>query len=465
MPRKPVPNNAPADADRKVLIDQTLEKLRKKLEKELPDDTATLDEIEDALTRIGDSLLEDLQHKILDKRTRGKARDNQSTCACGRKAPYKAMASRTLITAHAPVRIVRPYYYCAHCREGFAPVDALLGLDSSSTTTQVRCWAAQLASKEPFEEGAQTLFSLTGVSLSAATIERIAVSVGQNLQKVQSEQVQQMRKEDLPEPVGRRPYRVYLGMDGLMVPLREAWKKDRSQGELTCRYGECKLGMVYEAYAGKEGDERVRLHAYTATLADAHAFGPELALLAHHFGCGFAREQVVIGDGALWIWQLAARHFPGALQIVDFYHACEHLATVADAIFGMGSAQSRAWQKVRQEELRADQVRDVLRAIAAWKPATREGYHLRRREFRYFRSNAERMRYGTFQEKGYHIGSGVVEAACKQVVALRLDQAGMHWREETAEAIVRLRAGLRSSFPPDLAPFCAMPARPQVMPA
>ena len=83
---------------------------------------------------------------------------------------------------------------------------------------------------------------------------------------------------------------------------------------------------------------------------------------------------------------------------------------------------------------------------------------MRRREFGYFRSNRERMRYGTFRKKGYHIGSGVVEAACKHVVAQRLDQTGMHWREETAEAVVRLRAALRSTYPPDLSRLCAMAA-------
>ena len=458
MTRKALPDNTAPDPERQALIDQTLEKLRKRLEKELPDDSATFDQIEDALTRIGDGLLGDLQQEILHRRTCNKARDNQSTCGCGRRAPFKAMASRTLISAHAQAQFVRPYYYCAHCEAGFAPLDALLGLDSSSTSTKVRGWAAELASEEPFEEGAQALFSLTGVSLCAATIGRIAVSVGKDLRNEQQRQADLLRRERLPEPSGRRPLRAYIGMDGLMVPLREPWKKDKSLGELSCRFGECELGVAHEAYAANKGDERVRTHAYTATLADVHAFGPELALLAHNSGFSFARERVVIGDGALWIWQLAAKHFAGAVQIVDFFHAGEHLATIADALLGMGTQESRAWHKARQAELLADRLRDVLRAIAAWKPKTREMRRLRRREFGYFRSNAERMRYGTFQKEGYHIGSGVVEAACKQVVAQRLDQAGMHWRQETAEAIVRLRAGLRSSLPPDLAPFCAMPA-------
>lgn len=446
------------DKERETLINDALAQLRKKLEQELPDENATLDDIEEAVGKIGDALQQQLQQKLLNQRTR-KPRDNQSACPnCRRAAPYKGRAERTLVTAHGLVRLMRPYYHCALCKRGHAPLDAALGLDRGSTTRKVRRWAAELAAKEAFEEAAQTLLHLTGVSLSAATIERIALCVGEGLAAAQQCQVQQYQQQRLPEPKGRRPHRLYIGMDGLMVPLRDPWKKDKSQGSLNCRFGECKTGVVYEAYAGKQGDERVRTHAYCATLADVHEFGPLLATRAHNSGYGFARERVVLGDGAVWIWQLAGKHFPQALQIVDFYHACAHLASVADACFGVGTPASRAWQKARQEELRADGVRQVLGAIAGWKPKTPEMRRLRRREFGYFRSNAERMRYGTFQKQGYHIGSGVVEAACKHVVALRLDQAGMHWRQGTAEAVVRVRAALRSTYPPDLSPYCAMPA-------
>lgn len=462
MPDK-MPNQTPDKRERDVLIKQMLEKMRKQLQTELPEEHATLDQIEEAVSRIGDALLPELQQRLVNKGTRGKARDNQSTCSCGHRGRYKEMQKRTLVTVHGLVELVRPYYYCAHCRKGFAPLDAALQLDEDSTSTKMRTWAAEIGAKEAFAEGAQTLLSLTGVSLCAATIERITVSAGKRLQALQHQQVQALAQERLPEPKGRRPQRLYIGMDGLMVPLRAPWKKDKSLGDLSCRYGECKLGIVYETFVGKKGDERVRLHAYTATLADVQAFAPELALLAHHQGYGFARDPVVLGDGALWIWQLAARYFPRAVQIVDFFHACDHLSTVAEAIFGKGTAASRLWQKGRKEDLLSDRVVDVLRAIAAWKPTSPEGYALRRRAFGYFRRNAQRMRYGTFGKHGYHIGSGVVEAACKHVVALRLDQAGMHWREDTAEAVVRLRAALRSTYPPDLAPLCRGFTRSQPM--
>ena len=245
----------------------------------------------------------------------------------------------------------------------------------------------------------------------------------------------------------------------VFVPLRDAWKKDKSQGQLRCRFGECKSGVVYEALQDKQGkDSRVRTRAYIATLGNAEAFAPLLGTLAHQHGHHRAKEVVVIGDGAAWIWQLAAKQFGGAVQIVDFFHAAQHLATVAEARFGKDSAQAKQWQSARQEELKTNGVNKVLSEIRAWRPTSPSKRQLRSSTLAYFSSNAQRMRYQSFLEKGYHIGSGVVEATCKHVVAQRLDQAGMHWRQESAEAIVALRAAQLCTHPPDLRPYCALPA-------
>ena len=122
---------------------------------------------------------------------------------------------------------------------------------------------------------------------------------------------------------------------------------------------------------------------------------------------------------------------------------------------GAESAQGTEWVRTRQAELLADQVEQVIAAIAAWRPKNSERRQVRRNQLKYFRDNVERMRYGTFAAKGYHIGSGVVEASCKYVVGSRLDQAGMHWRRDSAQAVASLRAALLSSQPPDLRPHCA----------
>jgi hypothetical protein len=308
-------------------------------------------------------------------------------------------------------------------------------------------------------QSAEVLRTLRDVDLSASTVERIAVQVGTSLRTSQKEEAVLHQKDRLPDKRSACPQRLYIGADGIMTPLREPWKKDGSLGKLTCRFGECKTGVVYETSQDEQGrDSRVRIRAYTATLEDIETFEPLLATLAHRCGHHAAKEIIVLGDGALWIWNMFGRQFPGAIQILDFYHACEHLAKVANAMYGTDTDLSRQWQKARQAELKANGVCDVVKNIQAWQPSTEAHQEIRRIESAYFRDNAQRMRYQTYLENGYQIGSGVVEATCKHVVHQRLDQAGMHWRPAAAEAIVTLRAAQLSTQPTDLRPHLAMSA-------
>jgi hypothetical protein len=446
------------DPDRQALIDQMTERFRKKLEEQYTDDTATLEQIEEAVERIGQDILPELQKKLANKRAK-KSRDNKIDCSCGKKARYRGMETKTLITRHGLLEWTRPTYYCDACRNGSAPLDRSLGLDKGETTPQVRLWVAYLAPLLGFAESAQALRTLREIDLSSSTVERIAVLVGTSLRKAQLEEADLHSKDRLPDKRTACPKRLYIGADGIMTPLREAWKKDGSLGKLTCRFGECKTGVVYETSSDKDGrDSRVRIRAYTATLEDVQTFEPLLGTLAHRCGYHAAKEVIVLGDGALWIWYLFGRQFPGAIQILDFYHACEHLAKVANAMYGKDTDLSRQWQKARQADLKANGVAEVVKSIQDWPPSTPEQAEIRRIESAYFADNAKRMHYQTYLEKGYQIGSGVVEATCKHVVHQRLDQAGMHWREASAEAIVTLRAAQLSTCPTDLRPHLRMAA-------
>lgn len=447
----------PSSSDRDALIDALLADLKRKLQAELPEDTATLDQIEDAAHKIGGDLARELQRQIVHRRSRA-PRDNQSACPhCYHPARYRDMVSRVITTRNGDLSLRRPYYWCGACRFGFAPLDAALGLDGATATPHVRLCAAQLAARLPFLEAATLLEQLTGIGLSASTLERIALACGTALRQALLQEAVRHQQGLLPES-SARPQRLYISMDGVMTPLREGWRRDGSQGALICRYGECKTGVVYEAEPSPTGDAGVKRKTYVATLAEVDSFAALLGMVADQAGHHYAKELVVLGDGAVWIWRLAARQFPTAIQIVDFYHASQHLYTVAHARFGEASPEAVAWVKARQQELKEDQVEQVLAAIAEWEPTSAEKRHLRETEYGYFASNAERMRYGTYRRKGYHIGSGVVEAACKHVVGQRLDQAGMHWRQESAEAIVCLRAALLGTRAPDLRPYCRMAA-------
>jgi hypothetical protein len=183
--------------------------------------------------------------------------------------------------------------------------------------------------------------------------------------------------------------------------------------------------------------------------------------LAYHCGSDQAEEIVVLADGLRHNWRIAQEYFPEALQIVDFYHVLERLHTLARLCLGEGSERAgdegttaRAWVGVQKEQLLSDGVQAVSEAIAVLPTPSQEAVEYREESYGYVVRNAERMRYGTYRAGGYQIGSGVMEAACKTVVHQRLDQSGMHWREESAEAVVALRANQLSHAPRDLHSYC-----------
>jgi hypothetical protein len=294
--------------------------------------------------------------------------------------------------------------------------------------------------------------------MSESTAARIAQQVGEQLRAAESSEAERILAG---EAVGRhtpwRPGRLYVSLDGSMAPLREAWKRDGSLGALQCRWGECKTAVCYETRLGRDGKPVVARRQYTATLEPVATFERLVAGLAYHCGSDRAGEVVVLADGIAYNWRIAAEYFPEALQILDFYHALEHLHAVARLCLGaegQAAEEAKAWVARYKEELLNDGGAAVCEAIKRLPAPTQEARECRETTWGYFERNAERIRYRTFLEAGYQIASGVMEAACKTVVHQRLDQSGMHWRAETAEAVVALRANRLSDHPRDLRPYC-----------
>ena len=446
------------EPEREELIQHLLARYAEVLRERLAEEPITLDEIETRVEEIGQAIEGDLERRLLERREHPQVpEDNQATCPkCGQPGRYKATDERQLITRHRKHTLARRRYHCGPCEQGFHPLDAVLGLDRGETTEQVRLWVAEVAPRATIGEGAGLLARLTGVRLGSSTFERIAVHVGGSLRQAEWKAAKQHHAGQ-PPPVERKPQRLYVSVDGIFAPLRDPWKRDGSLGPLTCRYGECKTAVVYEAKPGQKGDEGVVWRAYTASFADSEQFGSLMATLAHRAGHHFAKELVFLADGQAYNWTIAASQFPTALQIVDFQHAVAHLFEIAHAFFGEGTSPVVPWVEARKEELLDNRVAAVCTALGDLAPRTEEQRRLQVREIGYFSTNAERMRYGDFRKNGYHIATGVMEAACKQVVHQRLDQVGMHWRQETAEAFVALRAAVLSTSPPDLRPYCRMP--------
>ena len=169
------------------------------------------------------------------------------------------------------------------------------------------------------------------------------------------------------------------------------------------------------------------------------AFGRRLYVEALRRGLGLANEVVVLGDGAPWIWELAAMHFPNATHIVDWYHASQHLWAVGNAVYGAETLAAKAWverQQTRLEEGHCDRVIQSLRRLQS---PSAEAAEIARQNVEYFRVNRQRMRYDQYRARGLHIGSRGVESACKHVANQRLKLAGTRWTRRGAQATLNLR--------------------------
>lgn len=421
---------------------------------ENPDRPMTLEQMEEALAWVKRELGERLQRAWIDQQEP----ETQNRAACGCCEGFGCFCGsrpRMLVTRHGDLSFRRRYYHCANCHRGFAPLDSQLGLDGHSASPTVRTWVAELASEGPFALVAERLASFTDVWVSESTVARIAQRVGSRLRAAElAEAERTLAGEAVPRRTDWRPHRLYVSLDGTMTPLRDPWKRDGSLGPLQCRYGECKTAVCYETQPDARGRPVVRRRHYTATVEPVSTFEKLVAGLAYHCGSDQAKELVVLADGLAYNWRIAEEYFPEAIQILDFYHAVEHLWAVARLWWEGDPAAAHGWVATRKEELLQDRVAAVCDALRALPASTPEAEECREQTCGYFDRNAQRMRYRSFLESGYQIASGVMEAACKTVVHQRLDQSGMHWRMETADAVVALRANRLSDQRRNLRDYC-----------
>ena len=337
--------------------------------------------------------------------------------------------------------IARAYYACDACGSGSCPRDAALGLDTSALSPAVTRMVGQAAALVSFAEASLLLERLASVVVDPKAVERAAEALGREVAA---------DERSLVEAGVPSAPTMYLGLDGTGVPMRPSELAGRSgKGpDGSARTREAKLVTAWTAEGRDEHGIPVRdagSVSYSVAIESAatldtddtlSAFGQRVEREAMRRGFEQAERKVVIGDGATWIWRLADELFPGAVEIVDLFHAKEHLSDVGKAIFGPTSDLARAWARERHEELDEGRLEELLGALAAHADTSEEA----RRCHGYVTTNRHRMRYPEFRAQGLCVSSGVVEAGCKVVVGTRLKRSGMRWTLAGADAILALRA-------------------------
>jgi len=361
-------------------------------------------------------------------------------CACGRQARYVDRRSKTFQSALGDLKLKRAYYHCGACETGFCPRDRAMGLEGSSLSPAVLRMVGQVGAMVSFEEGHELLHELAGVDVPAKQIERYAEALGREI----DDDERRIIEPELPSAPT-----MYLGIDGTGVPVRKQEVADRpgKQSDGSAKTREVKLVTVWTAETRDEEGLPMRDSgsiSYSAAIesaatldtdSDPAEFVARVVREARRRGFDQADRRVVLGDGALWIWNLADEHFPSSTQIVDLYHAKGHLWDVAKAIYGAGSDLAEQWAKQRRDELDDGKIDDILGALTLHVKTNDEA----RKCFDYVRRNRHRMRYPEFRAQGLCVGSGVVEAGCKTAIGVRCKRAGMHWTIAGADAIIALR--------------------------
>jgi hypothetical protein len=395
--------------------------------------------IRTAMTRLGAGILGDLLG--LDTGYRGP----RVECGAGHEAEFASYREKTIGTVLGEVTVRRAWYHCAACGHGLAPKDAQLGIARASMSPGLVKMTARAAAAVPFAKAASLLAELAGVDLTAKRAGRAAEASGTAAAAAIGAQADAIRSRQvvpLPPPAPL-PDMLYIAVDGTGVPMVAAETEGRPgkglDGKAHTR--EVKLACLFTQTSVDDDGYPVRdprSSSYLATFEPAARFGQLTDAEARRRGAGHIRQLIVLGDGAVWIWNLADELFPAATQIVDLYHAREHVHDLATLATRLLRGSQPDWLAERLKELDTGNIPALL---AAGRDLNFIGSLARERDkaLGYFEANAHRMRYKHFRSLGMFVGSGAVEAGCKAVIGQRLKLSGMRWSVPGATSIATLR--------------------------
>lgn len=368
----------------------------------------------------------------------------QSACSCGHVAHNHGKRAKQILTAVGRVRFERNYYVCPHCHRGHSPRDRELDVEGVTCSPGVRRMMAVVGSESSFDQGREQLALLAGIEVTAKAVERQAETIGAAIEAGEQVDIRRAKQLELPEVGSPGAPVFYVEMDGTGVPVVKAETEGcagKVEGE-SARTREVKLGCVFTQTATDPEGFPVRDEnstSYVAAIETAEAFGLRLYTEAWRRGWNRAQNKVVIGDGAIWIWNLADQHFPGATQIVDLYHARQHLWELSAKLFPNDEKARKRWMARCLNRLERGKIEALVKILRQFCPTNEELAKTVANEAEYFARNAQRMRYPAFRARRFFIGSGVIEAGCKTVIGSRLKCSGMFWTVRGANAIIALR--------------------------
>jgi hypothetical protein len=420
--------------ERQQKLDEIARRFRERLEAEWPEGETDAAGVEEIVGRIEREVLREVTEEMLQAQSRRRP-GNQSACACGAAARYRKSRPLEVVTLFGRVRVQRPYFYCSGCGQGHCPLDRRWGLGPGNTTPGVQDLITALAAFSAYQQVPLLLRRVRPqVHLGVKTIELIAQRLGKAVEL------------QPPPGYGAAARPLAVAADGVITPMRGGGK-------------EARCGVVYEPHfnSGRTPADCAELRKeYFATLESRETLMARLCARAKARRPEPEAVIAALGDGADWIWEGFAKHLPGRVEILDFYHVSERLGKIAKVMFDETAAGQRAgqqWREAQEQELQQWGPRKLLETLEAWQPSSLAGAKARTEHLGYFGNQRERMNYPEYLRQGFPIGSGAVEGACKHVVSDRFRRTGMRWKSKTAEPLLQVRAALLTRPDLDLRPY------------
>jgi len=359
--------------------------------------------------------------ELLSKRWESGNEETVGECRhCGEQLNDKGMRTKEVRTLCGSIKLRRRIGHCEHCHKTTAALDERLGIKDTGIAPGLQRIICRTALEMAYEPAKALLQDTLGYEpCSAREIERIACKHGKEIEKA-SEAIY----AEKPLQATKKTYS--LSIDGTMIP----GLADPENHRLV--WHEVKLATVTDV-------RNIKMPFYVAATEKAEEFGLRLHRNLEAMSITPHTLAQVVADGAPWIWNLVDMHLPGVAQLLDFYHASEHLHQTATALWSKEIADK--WWNERLEQLKTEKLDDFFASLnlIAKTHATNNSDVGPKRLLHYFETNRNRLGYAEALKRNLPIGSGAVESAGRHIVQQRLKQSGMRWSLPGAQAILNLR--------------------------
>ncbi len=403
------------------------------------DKPMTLMEITKAIGNAKPALLTAAMEEFVKSKHGDILSQEQAECpCCNNTLRRSALAPRTIETLLGESTITRPYFYCVPCKHGFTPVDLALELSSRKKQADLQKLALEFLADLPFERASELFCKATGISFSDHQMHDLFAEFSEDVTVEDvipgAEEIEQ-RIDDVKGSNKRRPVLV-VASDGAHTPTRprgEGRNEKWGPGE----YKEAKGFRLYLL-----DDDRIVHIASWHQVCDAEELGRALKLAAARIPVQKVRP-CLVGDGASWLWNIMQQAFPGAREVLDYYHCSEHIHALAEAQYARDPQKAFLWVESTMARLsHKGEVGAVIGGIKRMQPANEAAKECIRKTANYLSNNKDRFNYNGARRGGYAIGSGGIESANKFICHVRIKRSGAWWLVSNCNNMLKLRCAL-----------------------